>query len=275
MARHPQAIPPAPEEPRRVAPAAFPRGHVDRHIRDARGALDGDHLLAPLCPVYGQPAAPPWHLALTTVMPFAEGLSDRQAADAVCRRMDWQAALSSERTAPGCDPTVLREFPRMPLPDGGYGDAELLGTAESCHQSDVVGPPLGSYRRPRRARDGYDLGASMSDGAAQQARCPHGRTSLRWTPGRDVSGDPVVRTRFHGPTCRACPVRQACTQAKDAPRQLTVRPPAQHEAIRAARQRQETAECTAPYARRAGMEGTPSQAVRRCGLRPCRDVGHV
>jgi transposase len=110
---------------------------------------------------------------------------------------------------------------------------------------------------------------------AQHARGPQGQTSLRWTPGRDVSGDPVVRLRFHAPTCRACPVRSACTQALEAPRQRTVRPQAHHEAIQAARQRQETAACTAQYAQRAGIEGPPSQAIRRCGLRQCRDAGHA
>ena len=66
-----------------------------------------------------------------------------------------------------------------------------------------------------------------------------------------------------------------CENPQDAPRQLTVRPQAQHEAIQAARQRQETAEFTAQYARRAGIEGTQSQAVRRCGVRQCRYIGHA
>jgi hypothetical protein len=56
---------------------------------------------------------------------------------------------------------------------------------------------------------------------------PQGQTSVKWTPGRDVSGDPVVRIRFDTVTCRACPARQACTWAQNAPRQLTVRPQAQ------------------------------------------------
>jgi transposase len=54
---------------------------------------------------------------------------------------------------------------------------------------------------------------------------------------------------------------------------LTVRPQIQHEAIQAARQRQETAEFTAQYARRAGIEGTHEQAIRRCGLRQARYLG--
>ena len=43
-------------------------------------------------------------------MQFAEGLSDRQAADAVRSRIDWKYALSLELTDPGFDHTVLSEF---------------------------------------------------------------------------------------------------------------------------------------------------------------------
>jgi transposase len=507
MSLRPEEIPAVPEETCRVAQAAFPRGNIYMRMCDELGAIYDNQLFISLFPARGQPAESPWRLALTTVMQFAEGLSDRQAADAVRSRIDWKYALSLELTDPGFDHTVLSEFrtrlvagqaelllldtflarvrergllktrgrqrtdsthvlaairvlnrlelvgetlryalnslavvasdwlraqapaewferygrrlenyrlpqttaaretlaaangaagghlrhgvgaatdqpwlrdlpavqtlrqvwaaqytdppgplrwraaqERLPaaaliaspydvearyctkrgtawvgykvhltetceedqpyliigvmttpattpdcvmgpaiqqdlaqrdllpgthLLDGGYVDADLLVTAHTQHQIDVVGPPFGSYSRQRRAGQGYDLSAFVIDWEAQQARCPQGQTSIGWTPGRDVSGDPVVRIRFHAPTCRACPGRPACTQAKDAPRQLTVRPQARHEAIRAARQRQETAEFTAQYARRAGIEGTQSQAIRRCGLRQCRYIGHA
>jgi hypothetical protein len=71
----------------------------------------------------------------------------------------------------------------------------------------------------------------------------------------------------------AYPARQACTAAKGAPRQLTVRPQVHHEAIQAARQRQETAEFKAPYALRAGVESSLSQGTRRFDLRRSRDIG--
>jgi transposase len=173
------------------------------------------------------------------------------------------------------DLAARHRLPSLHLLDGGYVDTELLVTAQTVHQVDVVGPPFGSYSHQRRAGQGYDLSAFVIDWEAQQAHCPQGQTSIRWTPGRDVSGDPVVRIRFQAVTCRACPVRQACTQAKDAPRPLTVRPQAHHEAIQAARQRQETAEFTAQYTRRAGVEGTHTQAIRRCGLRQRRSIGHA
>jgi transposase len=46
-------------------------------------------------------------------------------------------------------------------------------------------------------------------------------------------------------------------------------------AIQAARQRQQTAEFKTEYARRAGIEGTHTQAIRRCGLRHCRYIGQA
>jgi transposase len=505
MSLRPEEIPPIPEETHRVAEAAFPRGNIYMRMRDELGAIYNDQLFVSLFPARGQPAEAPWRLALITVMQFAEGLSDRQAAEAVRSRIDWKYALSLELADPGFNHTVLSEFrtrlvaghaeqllletllarvrecgllkvrgrqrtdsthvlaairvlnrlelvgetmrhalnslavivpdwlraqvpaewfdryssrienyhlpntaaarealaatigtdgqrllqavdaatdrpwlqevpgvqtlrqvwseqytdppgplrwregkdrapsaeriaspydpearystkrevqwvgykvhltetcdegqphlvtqvittpattpdcvmgptihrdlaqrdllPGTHLLDSGYVDAELLVTAQTQHQIDVVGPAFGSYSRQRRAGQGYDLSAFVLDWEAQQARCPQGQTSVKWTPGRDVSGDPVVRIRFDTATCRACPDRRACTWAKDAPRQLTVRPQAQHEAIQAARQRQETPEFKAQYAQRAGVEGTHSQGIRRCGLRRARYMG--
>ena len=83
----------------------------------------------------------------------------------------------------------------------------------------------------------------------------------------------MIRIRFDGPTCRTCPARAACTAAKDAPRQLTVRPQAHHEAIQAARQRQETTAFKAQYALRAGVESSFSQGTRRFDLRRSRYIG--
>ena len=88
-----------------------------------------------------------------------------------------------------------------------------------------------------------------------------------------MRGAPVVRLRFDTVTCRACQVRSVCPWAKEAPRQLTVRPQEQHGAMQAARQRQETAEFTAQYALRAGAESTLSQGVRRFDLRRSRSIG--
>ena len=58
----------------------------------------------------GQPALAPWRLAMVTIMRFIEGLSDRQAADAVRSHLDWKYALSLELEDSGFDFSVLSEF---------------------------------------------------------------------------------------------------------------------------------------------------------------------
>lgn len=98
------------EETRRVARAAFPKGTLVMRLADQLGAIYRDKEFAELFPPRGQPALSPGRLALVTVLQFVEGLSDRQAADAVRGRIDWKYALGLELTDPGFDHTVLSEF---------------------------------------------------------------------------------------------------------------------------------------------------------------------
>jgi len=102
----------------RVAHAAFLRGNVYMRLRDTLGSIYTDDAFAALFPTRGQPAEAPWRLALVTVMQFAEGLPDRQAADAVRGRIDWKYALGLALDDPGFDASVLSEF-RTRLVAGG------------------------------------------------------------------------------------------------------------------------------------------------------------
>ena len=110
MSLHPQAVGPVPQETARIAHAAFPAGNRAMRMRDAFGVIYDDDSFAPLFSWRGQPAETPWRLALITILQFAEGLSDRQAADAVRGRIDWKYALSLELTDAGFDSSVLSEF---------------------------------------------------------------------------------------------------------------------------------------------------------------------
>src|ERR1700675_4044892 len=110
MSLHPQAIPQIPEETARVAHRVLPKGNPYMHMRDHLGTLYQDQDFADLFPTKGQPAEAPWRLALISIMQYAEGLTDRQAADAVRTRIDWKYALSLELTDPGFDFSVLSEF---------------------------------------------------------------------------------------------------------------------------------------------------------------------
>src|SRR5579885_3194114 len=110
MSMHPQPIPEIPEETARVARAVLPQGNVSVQMRDELGTLSTDEDFRDLFPSRGQPAEAPWRLALVTLMQYTEGLTDRQAADAVRTRSDWKYALSLELTESGFDFSVLSEF---------------------------------------------------------------------------------------------------------------------------------------------------------------------
>ena len=110
MSMHPQPIPTIPEETAHVARAILPEGNVYMQMRDELGTLYTDEDFRDLFPSRGQPAEAPWRLALVTIMQYAEGLTDRQAADAVRTRIDWKYVLSLELTDPGFDFSVLSEF---------------------------------------------------------------------------------------------------------------------------------------------------------------------
>jgi transposase len=103
-------VPDVPELTARIARAAFPKGNPYLRLRDELGPVFRDGDFADLYPGRGQPALPPWKLALVTVMQFAEDLSDRQAADAVRGRIDWKYALGLDLDDPGFHFSALSEF---------------------------------------------------------------------------------------------------------------------------------------------------------------------
>jgi transposase len=123
-----------PEETQRVARAAFPKGNPYMRLRDEMGSLYEDEAFAPLFSGMGQPALAPWRLAWVTVMQFAEGLTDRQAADAVRARIDWKYVLGLALDDPGFNYSVLSEFRgRLLAHESDYLLLELLLDQAKAH----------------------------------------------------------------------------------------------------------------------------------------------
>src|SRR5437660_10460152 len=133
MSMYPRELGPIPEETARVARAACPKGTLAMRLRDALGELYQDEDFAALYPVEGQPAYAPWRRALVSVPQYVEGLTDRQAADAVRERIDWKYALGLELTDPGFDFSVLSEF-RLRLVEEGAETLLLDRLLEVCKQ---------------------------------------------------------------------------------------------------------------------------------------------
>ena len=127
----------------------------------------------------------------------------------------------------------------------------------------------------RRAAEGFSVEHFVLDWARRKAICPEGQESNEWVPRVDNRGTPSIYIRFAAAACGPCPSRLQCTRSrtKHPRRALAVRPREQHEALVARRALEQTEAYAQEYARRAGVEGTLSQGVRRCGLRRSRYVG--
>ena len=101
-----------------MARAAFPAGHPYLTLADELGSLFTDEQFALLFPTHGQPTLAPWRLALVSMLQFAEGPTERQAAHAVRSRIDWRYVLRLPLTDPGFDASVLSEFRNRLLAGG-------------------------------------------------------------------------------------------------------------------------------------------------------------
>jgi len=88
---------------RREAPLAV-------SMRDRLGQWLADEQFAAAFGARGRPGWAPSRLAVVTVLQMAENLTDRQAAEAVRTRLDWQYALGLGLAEPGFDHSVLSEF---------------------------------------------------------------------------------------------------------------------------------------------------------------------
>jgi transposase len=134
VSMRPKPIGPVPEDTARVARAAFPKGTTYVQMRDVLGAIYDDEDFAELFEARGRPAIAPWRLALVVLMQFSEGLSDRQAAEAVRARIDWKyALLGLPLSDAGFDFSVLSEF-RSRLVEGGKERLLLEKLLEGCKE---------------------------------------------------------------------------------------------------------------------------------------------
>jgi transposase len=99
MTLHPIELWEIPEQTARIARAAFPKGNVYIKMREVLGQLYFDRDFETLFRLdCGQAAYSPGKLALISIMQFAEGLTDRQTAEAVQSRIDWKYTLGLEIT---------------------------------------------------------------------------------------------------------------------------------------------------------------------------------
>jgi transposase len=157
--------------------------------------------------------------------------------------------------------------------DAAYVDAYQLVSAKNTYQVSVVGRVANDNSWQAKSEVGFDISLFVIDWDKQVAQCPQGHSSSLWRQAIDCNKNPLVEVVFDKKVCDKCPVRSNCTSAKISPRKLKLRPRQEYQALVERRQKQQTKEFEQDYSRRAGIEGTISQAVGRFDLRRTRYYG--
>src|SRR5262249_42263620 len=166
-------------------------------------------------------------------------------------------------------------LPGEHLVDKGYTDSQVLVKSQQRYGVTIVGPVAEDPSWQARAGEGFDKGSFAVDWEKGVVTGPAGKQSISWLPNTYPQSGMAFEARFARKDGTPCPFRARCTRSQQEPRIIGWLPREQHEALQAARRRQETEEFRQQDAARAGIEGTQEQAVRRCGLRRRRDIGQA
>src|SRR6266702_8897849 len=139
MSMKPSGLEPIPEETRALMQRLSPKGTMVSQLRDALGPIYSDEGFVHLFPTRGRAAEAPWRLALVTVLQAIEGLTDRQAAEAVRTRIDWLYALALPLDDPGFDYSILSDF-RQRLLSAQAQDLLLEPILQLCRERGWLKP---------------------------------------------------------------------------------------------------------------------------------------
>lgn len=166
-------------------------------------------------------------------------------------------------------------LPEEQLVDAGYVTAEHLVESAKQYGIDLYGPIAPDPSWQAQTGKGFSTADFQIDWQARLAFCPQGHQNVQWFARKDRHGREVFQITFAARDCTPCLVRALCTRGAKQPRFLMIRPELTYTKLTAARARQQTAAFKEEYAKRAGIEGTLSQAVRAFELRRSRYVGEA
>lgn len=181
-----------------------------------------------------------------------------------------QQATDPDATATTCigDKLTTRDLtPATHLMDSGYPSAAALAGAAARGTTVITPVP----RVGRNAAAGTFTPADFTiDFTALTATCPAGAVSISCAP--DPRG--LIMFNFSRKDCRPCPLRTACMNSHVSnARRVRVHPEPLYQARIAAITAGQTQDWGRQYRKRAGIEGTISQAVRGPDLRHARYRG--
>lgn len=164
-------------------------------------------------------------------------------------------------------------LPARHLVDTGYIDARLVIESASKYGIELFGPMRLNPSWQART-GGIDAAQFQIDWDKKQARCPSGKQSVYWHEYQTKEyARPVVKIRFRNQDCLNCPSRTKCVRNKKAGRSLQIPNREMYQALEQTRKKLDSSEGRNEYKKRAGIEGTISQGVRRGTLRRSRYQG--
>ena len=157
--------------------------------------------------------------------------------------------------------------------DTGYISAAHLLTSEQ-QGIDLIGPTVSDHSWQAKANRGFAVACFAIDWAARIATCPQGKQSRSWKE-RTKQETATVNICFSRHDCGPCALRIQCLKPTSQYRTLNIHTQDHYRVLHAARQRQQTEAFRQKYKRRAGIEGTISQAVRSFNARRTRYIGRA
>jgi hypothetical protein len=152
-------------------------------------------------------------------------------------------------------------LPTRHYEDSGYGSTQAVIDAWRQFGVVLMMPVLGDTSAAARSASPYERARFTFDHDKAQGICPQGQASSSWSP-TTQRGREVIVVKWAKNTCRPCPFRDQCTRSARGYRQITIGPAEFHQVQQQARADEKTASWQADYNRRAGIEGTISQAAR-------------
>ena len=164
-------------------------------------------------------------------------------------------------------------LPEVHLVDGAYVSSDGLVASQHDYHVTLTGPMRQDQSWQAHDAPRFDASQLRLDWDQETVTCPNGKQHRYWQPATGPRGKPTMQVVFDNKDGAGCAVRSRCTRSKTGPRELTLHPKAQHLALQAARERQQTDAFKALYKSRAGVEGTISQAVFALGMRRTRYRG--
>ena len=159
--------------------------------------------------------------------------------------------------------------PSEHLTDMGYSSATNIVESQQKYGVELVSRVMPDTSWQGKSENGVGVGTFELNWKVRKASCIGGKESSSWYFNEKEGYHQI---EFSSKDCKGCEWLKNCTKGKRG-RTIKVRVKEEHEKLQERREEQETPEYRERLKKRAGVEGTISQAVRGMGLRQARYKG--